>query len=375
METHTLSEWFYRVNALNQEQRDAAYEGARKRIAGAPPERNAPPELAHFQRTAQGKYPPSVTRTITALCALMLAAAFVPSAMRLHLVGAEGFALVFDHATTVYVAALCIVLMAETGQVIFSLAAATNAETRTQRWGLGAGALICTAIAITGNAVAVGNHAFDHAFAFLETFAPPILVLITSQILKTQMLHAVEARQHAQTQYAHAYATWQTQTESAERLWQAAYDDATQHTAWDRTLANNLKDALRSANKQSKAVLRELTAADWFALVLRERNAEEWYDAEAQRVQQATARLATASVGDGAPSERRATGERIAPTGAGDVTLGASDLRFEGNEWVRTCPVCGEEFRATERRVASARYSAHSKRHVNDERKAQGGNA
>src|SRR5574341_1705365 len=222
----------HRVNALTEAQRAAALDSARRRIAGREP---LPADFAHLE---DSRYPTSVIRIIRALSGLMLMAAFLPSAMRLHAVGLLAFSL--HDASSRYVAALSIVLMAEVGQVIFSLATIA-ALTRWQRLSLAFGAAVCTLIALSGNYTSNAARAFADLFSFLDTFAPPVLVLITAQVLKSQMLHAVAERHRARVEYARAHGAWK-----------AAYDAAHDHARWLHAAANALRDALRAANKVSK---------------------------------------------------------------------------------------------------------------------------
>lgn len=343
-----------RINALTQEQRESALDAARKRIAGAQPQAYAEPSLDDFLRTTAGRFPRSVVRVITALSVIMLVAAFLPSAMRLHQIGKQTFEHAITHAFSIYVAAICIVLMAEVGQVIFSLAAATTAETRSQRWGLRIGAFICTAIALVGNAEIVRPWAATDASAFvwLETFAPPILVLITAQILKSQMLHSIERRHEAQSAFVEAHNQWQAQSADALHAWQSAYEHAHEHTSWMRIQANALRDALRRSNARSSAVLREITDDDWRALILREIAADAWYDRAEQRAldalrveQERTARV------EHTPHAGTSGGER---TGATD-----GNVREVGGAFVGACPDCGAEFSKPTYAGAVNALSAH----------------
>lgn len=369
-----VSDAFYKVNALTQEQRDAAYAAARKRIAGIEPVPGDEPKRSVYNRHSVSRFPAWVMILVTVLCLVMLVVAFLPSAMRLHAVALATNAVVLLHATSVYAAAIATVMMAEIGQVIFSLAAATNDASWQRRTLLG-GALVCTLIALSGNAVAMGTHALDNLFAFLETFAPPVLVLITAQILKTQMLHATESKHAADLKYHDDHATWERNHAAAKSEWLTRYTNATSAREWDATLANALRDALRAANRQSKAVLRELTPTDWRALILRERSAEEWWQqaereaaAEAERIALEEARLreeeATARL-------RRLEGQRSGThsTGATGEVASAETLRA-GNAFVKVCPQCGERFEGDTLRSATNRLVAHMKRHANERRAA-----
>lgn len=360
-----------RVNALQQEQRDAAYDAARKRIAGKKPEAPPAPLRSAYSEPGNVRFPAWVSWIVTALCVAMLLAAFLPSAMRLHAVALRTNKPVMVDVPSVYVAALATVIMAEIGQVIFSLAAAVN-PSWLQKFFLFCGALICTLIALSGNAVAMSVHALTNIFAFLETFAPPVLVLITAQILKTQMLHATEANHTANLKFEEAKAEWTKTSNTALSAWNAAYAAASSHPDWEDTLANAIRDALRTANRQSKAVLRGLSNADWRALVIRERSAEEWWkvaeqqaNAEAERMrheaeQQAAleTRLRVRSVD--APNGLRSTGS------TGEVAN--AELKRNGELYVRVCPNCGREFEGATKRAATNSLVAHMKSHAHKQR-------
>lgn len=335
-----------RINALTQEQRDQAYQQTRHRIAGEPPSKT---------QNAERKYPRWMQGIIVFLCGVMLVAAFIPSAMRLNAIALDINRWTMTHELSLYAAALCVVLMAEVGQVIFSLAA-TNADGKVERLALWSGSLICLVIALVGNGVAEGEHAWRNALAPLVTFAPPVLVLITANVLKRQMLKAIE---HTQTMNA-AF-------EKATHAWQSAYANAHLDASWDRTLANTLKDALRSANKQSKAVLRDLDASDWRTLVMRERSAEEWWDhalpialTQSPPIQPPDAITAPIALSETHRPAQRSGSQSTASTGE---AVNAA-LRMEGDLFVKTCPQCGREFKGETQRSATNRLVAHLKAHV-----------
>lgn len=365
-----LSDAFHRVNALTQEQRDAAYDAARKRIAGEEPTQEQEPMLRDFKTGTQSKYPSSVTNTVLALCVIFLLFAFIPSAQRIHAVAIatnlqiEG---IMQDASTVYVAGLSTVLAAEIAQVLFSIANATIDSK--QKRGLAFGSYIGLAIAISGNFAAMGALVFNESitfatpFKFLEMLAPPVLVLITASALKSQMLNAIERHHYATEQYSIALAAWRVNYANAVNAWRIAYQNASQSASWDRTLANTLRDAIRNANRQSKAILRELTQYDWHALVMRERTAEEWYDAVTNEIEERKREQ----------DRLRSDAERSLRTGASTGSTGevasAQTLRVD-DAFVKVCPECGEQFMGEAERQATNKLVAHMKKHRNEERKA-----
>ncbi len=339
-----------KVNALTEGQRAQALKQARLHIAGAEPDPGREPKLDDFLAQGVGKYPPGVTRWIRRLSLLMLTAAFLPSAMRLHEVGRESFQASLHDVMSVYVAALCVVLMAEVGQVIFSLASAI-VTTFWQRWGLRLGALICTLIALTGNAQAVNPTLEAGLFIWLETFAPPLLVLITAQVLKTQMLHAIEDLHHARTQFADAHAVWTADYEEKVRAWQDAFDNAHLSADWMRVVANALRDAIRKANGRSHRVMRELTNTEWYALIHRELAADQWYTRVDTQVRQREAEQRRVET----PAPVRSQPVRSGATGGTHTGELDGTVREVAGAFVAACPQCEREFNnATERGAKNA---------------------
>lgn len=360
---------FAKVNALTQEQREHAYEQARLRIAGSKPQPTQKPELQDFLRHTESHYPQWVTVLVRVLTVFTLIVVFLPSAMRLHAVALQtnmDIDSIKHSVPSAYLAAIATVIMAEIGQTIMSLASATT-QSWTQKAALTFGAIICTFIALSGNAIAMADTATSNVFAFLETFAPPILVLILASIIKAQMMDAIAAKYNARVAYGQAVTQWQNENAYMEQLWNTAYANATDTPAYATVLADALREALRNANKQSKAVLRSLTVQDWRALVLRERAAGEWWrqaeieaQAEASRIAQEEARLHAAEL---------RSSESGKSTGATGEVAKAKTLH-EGDAWVKVCPVCNLKFEGDTHRQASNRLSAHMKRHANEARRA-----
>lgn len=341
------SEALGKVNALLQEQRNAAYDAARLRIAGHEP------TLEYA--TAQGRFSQSFMVGVQVMVGFMMLVAFLPSAMRIHQVAliAAGELLGAGNASQ-YLSALCVVFLAEVCQIAFSIAFAT-ASNRYERIGYGIGAFFGTAIALAGNGTAsklvidINAIAFKDIFNLLDTFAPPIITLIAAWVLKSQALHAAELRTQAQLEYANAKQDWNT-----------AYTNASQHSEWNSTIANALRDAIRNANRRSYAMIRALTDSDWRALILRERSAEEWWNAteahEQLRLEQE--RIATEQTQQKAHSGDRSTGA------TGEVVNAIS--KRDGDAFVRVCPHCAREFSADTERSATNKLVAHMKAHKNE---------
>lgn len=251
------------IRPLTQEQRQNARHAARNaviRAAGSQPRRE------HFQQTTVSKYPPNVTNLITALCLVLLLAAFTPSAIRLYVIGSQTFGQSVDSSLAMKTVGIATVLSAEVGQVVFSLALATLGTSRSSRRLLYASMFIATVLALTGNVqVGLAGHV-DSPFAWLESVTPPVLVLSTAYVLKEQVLEAVEQRHADERAFQAALAAWQAATAAPE-----------QHLQWSQFYANALRDALRKTNARRQDTLASMSQADWRAAVYHEMRADEWY--------------------------------------------------------------------------------------------------
>src|SRR5690606_22934875 len=126
---------------------------------------------------------------------------------------------------------------------------------------------ISTILALTGNIqTALPGHT-SSPFAWLESVAPPLLVLATAYVLKEQVLESIEQRHADERAFQIALAEWQAAT--------AAPED---HPQWSQFYANALRDALLKANARRREALGEMTIDDWRAAVYRETQADLWYE-------------------------------------------------------------------------------------------------
>lgn len=263
------------INALGQRERERAFEMARTQVAG--PE----PQLEDFARRVYSKYPPEHMRRMRRLGYALLVPAFTGSAIRIflaayetnatYLTGSRNPALSVPMLIAVLVG-LMSVLLAETGQVAFTLwASSVPDDARWMHAALSAGAWGCLAFALAANVFIVKpgtlwQDAGACALAWLETLLPPLLVLIAANVLKSLALNDIENRHAAQMDYETQHAAWQDHRAQAHL-----------HEAWMQTVANELREGIRNANRRSYAKLRALSNEDWRTLVLRELAADAWY--------------------------------------------------------------------------------------------------
>jgi hypothetical protein len=127
--------------------------------------------------------------------------------------------------------------------------------------------LIATTVSLVGNIqVSLIGHTAS-PFAWLESIAPPLLVLSTAYVLKEQVLGAIEMRHANEQVFQTALADWQIATASPE-----------DHSHWQQFYANALRDALRKTNNRRQETLSQMTQDDWQIVVFREMQAEQWYE-------------------------------------------------------------------------------------------------
>lgn len=265
------------INPLNDEQRIEAKRRAAQIVmldVGPAPDRT------QFEHIMASRYPAWVNRLILALCVFVLVAAFVPSAIRLYAIGSQTFRQAINNDASATAAGLAIVIMSETAQILFSLAAAVLSTTSaTSRRLLYVSMGAATVLALVGNAqISLPGH-WTNPFAYLEALLPPLLVLSTAYVLKEQMLASIEQRHANERAFQEALSVWQQTNAAPEK--QPRYMSA---------LANAIRDAIRETNsKGSGATLRKelmagLDIEAWKRLVWRELQADEWYTAPQPQV-------------------------------------------------------------------------------------------
>jgi hypothetical protein len=104
-------------------------------------------------------------------------------------------------------------------------------------------------------------------FAWLESIAPPVLVLSTAYVLKEQLLEAIQHRHANERAFQEALHDWQQATSQPE-----------DHSQWFQFYANALRDALLKVNSRRKETLNDMTVDDWRSAVYRETLADQWYE-------------------------------------------------------------------------------------------------
>lgn len=337
----------YAIQPLTAIQRERAREQARKallrKIGNAP-------EPEQFMHRQLAKHPRWMQVTIAGLCVLVLLWAFATSATRLYAAGHHAFASSIEHDVNgAIIAGLATIFIAEFGQLVFSLAYATFNETWMQRIALLVGIILSTLIAFAGN-VTVMQPAYD--FAWIETLAPPALVVMTAYVLKEQMLKSIEMRHAASTAFEQAMQRWQDATASIE-----------EHASWQATYIHALQDALRTHRRKDTDAL---APAQLLQLAWREYQADDVM-LQIQQMQQAMQPPAAMHVEPVQPPALQVASERTASANnngqqTDEVRHALQDASEDGPVHV-TCPHCAWEATKDSKRSARFALTAHLRKH------------
>lgn len=232
---------------------------------------NAKPVRSNYHEHTISKFGDGFVRNVRRLVLLALMAAFMLSSVRLFSIGAETFGETLPdtlpnivNLLLSLIAGACIVVLAETGQVIFSLAFATYEE---HRWPLWFGLIISTLIALVGNfQVAIWDAEHITVFHVLEALAPPSLVMALAYVQKGQVLDDARLRHQNEKAYQDDLQRWEREFRNVEK-----------HPEWTGFYARALRDTYaRTYIKRLNAA--PLTDDEWRLIVSRELQADHWHE-------------------------------------------------------------------------------------------------
>jgi hypothetical protein len=207
--------------------------------------------------------------TITLLCLIALMGAFTLSATNLNAIGRDTVAHSIEHSGSVAFGGIAVVILAETAQIIFSLALALVDDLRSKSV-LYSGMIASTAIALVGNIEYAKPDTYFHWFIAV---IPPLVVLGLGFILKVQALHAISNRHEAKRQFQLALVEYQKATANPEMspMFKPAY-------------ANALREMLVKINSKGRgknervAMMQSFTGDEWRMLVQQELSADMWFE-------------------------------------------------------------------------------------------------
>lgn len=258
---------------LNQPQRIEAHNSAVDVVKSLAKPR---PKRQDFASDAVHKYPAALVNFVVALCAGFLIVAFVPSSIRLWHIGSSTFGEAYgiNSRAAMQLVGYCIVLLAEIGAVLFTLAWAVLETKLATRFILGFSIIASASIALVGN-FEIGIWRAGHVtpFTWLETLLPPLMTLATSFILKEVALDRVKSYHAANVNFHMAVKAWEQEHSKPEK-----------HPQFKAYYANAIKDMLIAVNGQGrgaterKAYMASLNDNDWSRLVAAIMRSDSWYD-------------------------------------------------------------------------------------------------
>lgn len=355
-----VQSYLQRVRPLTLEEKETARGIAETTIRAS---YGAAPTREQFAKQSMSKYPALFSVVVFAVCLLVLGAAFTPSAIRLYHAGQQmAFDSLQDAGSAIAIGAAG-VLLAEFAQVVATLALAM-VQTRTQQSILLGTAALATCFGIVGNIYVADPLRYGTAltwkvaFAWLEAFAPPLVVLSMAYVIKRQVLDAIANRRRADMEFEIAYADWQKQMQML----------ADQHPQWMRYFIKALQDAVRKANVRT--LTREewnmLPRPAWIVLVQRELQTVDLHEdvlrlQPTAQVQVNREQIATL------PEIVRSNGGGGQRTGEVDIAI-ANAVIAEGGEVTVTCEVCKLQITKPNKLSATRALAAHSKRHANEQK-------
>lgn len=258
------------IRPLRESERQKAYETAKKWTAGKEPKLDN-------KQVVLTKYHPYVVSIVLILCIVLLVAAFVPSALRIHEAGKSEFCntegtFTEDVCNTVGWTA---VLLAETGSLVFILALSVVESTTRINMGsysidpvqvlLWSSAFVSVLVAIVGNAHIGQPWKHGQLFDYLIVFVPPTLVLTVGYILKDFLLELLRSRRERNKVYL-----------ERKFMYEAVLENPETHEKWLSFYSKAIKEALQSANRNRIDQLETLSRDDWMELVLHEMKESNW---------------------------------------------------------------------------------------------------
>ncbi len=263
------------LRPLTLEQREDALEGAKRLFMGD----EIDPKI--YASRIPSKFPTWVTAILVIPLIIVLSAAFITSAYRLHQAGSAVFCASVNTVTDATVAyandprcsvvGAATVLMAEFGLIVFFFALAVFTQNKLARYVFWGGIALSAAVALIGNAHISVPWEHNSLFAFVETFTPPILVMAIGYLSKELILSSIERRHSIQVAI-----------KEAERVRLDRYHEPEKFGSdWYRIWAVILKDAIYALNVRQRGerhlragprmqALKSISVDDWKWLVKRE---------------------------------------------------------------------------------------------------------
>ncbi len=265
---------FEQLYGLTEAQRIDARNVARQNIVAR---QGAEPQRHEFEHHAANEWPTWVSRLVIGFAGVLLVAAALVSYFRITAAGRQHYLETLGGSTRADVVGLAAFIMAEAMVIVSASMRAHVPEGK--KWVTTITTLLGLAMAFVGNAVITRPElawSWAAAWGILETFTPPIAVLVVALLLEGTLASAVQRRHANEVAYQQARAAWLDATRAPE-------DDL----AWRGVYASALRTALLNANTAQgtgrglsarRDIVRGMTDDDWRRLVWREMNANQWFE-------------------------------------------------------------------------------------------------
>lgn len=251
------------LRLLTSAERSAAYEKAKRNLLV-----KIKPNFNSMQANEMSEYPKILIGIVGTLIFFALFVSFLTSSFRLYAIGSETFCDTWQDKPVVfcYVAGSAMVLLAETGQVLFLVALALWAvENVVRERILYALVFLSTGISLIGNLEFVKPWQTQSIFVWFETVGPPLIVMGLGYLIKEITLATLHKRHiiNAKLRLANIeYANFE--------------DDITTHAKWGNYYSVALKEALQKAHQSKNPWVLQLTAKEVAYLVYREMQEDLW---------------------------------------------------------------------------------------------------
>ncbi len=268
----SLPEVLAALQPLTEAERLDARDRARQhvmRLAGPRPARD------QFRDYTASEYPRWLTLGVGAMLVIVFAAAANVSVFRLFTAGRDHFLESIGIEWQAAIVGASSFLLAEFMVIAATIALRIYFKGR-DRWLMAVPIGLGLLMAFVGNwAISQPQVALTAAglWSILETATPPAAVLFMAVIGERLILESLRNRHRNEQAFQAALADWQQATAEPERS-----------PAWRRSYANALKEAIREANgsgrgqKERRELMAALRGPEWAALVLREMQADRWFE-------------------------------------------------------------------------------------------------
>lgn len=229
------------------------------------------PRRDQFQHSAVSQYPAWFTGLIAVLMLIVFVAAALPSLFRLFTAGRDYFLLGIKDTGQAALVGTATFLLSEFVVILSTIAARVYFAGRA-RWIFAIPVIMGLLMALVGNWTVVQPH---DLFSLLETIVPVFTLLFLALIGERLILDAIHTRHANEKAFQAALYDYQLAAASPEK-----------HPRYMSALANALKAALIDVNGKGtgatarRELMSSLTNEHWKALVIRELQADEWYQGE-----------------------------------------------------------------------------------------------